>query len=96
MTWLIGGVGEPFMFGILIRNRKLLIASLAGGAIAGLVAGLTGLTAHVLAPSNGIYGLFAFLGGSSWNYAALVITIAVGIVSTFAICMALHIDDSEM
>ena len=96
VTWLIGGVGEPFMFGILIRNRKLLVASLAGGAISGLVAGLTGLTAHVLAANNGIYGLFAFLGGSAWNYAALVITIVVGVVATFAISMVLRIDDSEM
>ena len=74
----------------------LLLASCAGGAVAGLAAGLTGLKAHVLAASNGLYGLFAFLGGSAWNYAALVITIAVGIAATFALCLLLKVDDSEM
>ncbi len=96
VTWLIGGVGEPFMYGVLIRNRKMLVASCAGGAIAGLVAGLVNLTANVLAPSNGVYGLFAFVGGSVWNYAALVITIGVGIATTFILCMILKVDDSDM
>lgn len=95
-TWLVGGVAEPFMFGIMIRNRKLLLASCAGGAVAGLVAGLTGLTAHVLAPNNGLYGLFAFLGGSAWNYAALIITLAVSVVATFVFCLIFKVDDSNM
>lgn len=96
VTWLIGGVGEPFMFGILLRSKKMLLASCAGGAIGGLVAGLTKLTAHVLAASNGVYGLLAFLGGSAWNYAALVITVATSTIATFAICMLLKADDSNL
>lgn len=95
-TWLVGGVGEPFMFGILLRNRKLLGASLAGGAIAGLAAGLCGLTAHVLSPNNGLYGLFAFLGGSTWNYIALAITLLVGIVATFVISLVIGVNDNDM
>ena len=95
VTWLVGGVGEPFMFGILMRYRQLLLASCAGGAIAGLVAGLTKLTAYVLAASNGVYGLFAFLGGPVWNYVALVITIAVSVIATFIIAMMFKFDDSE-
>ncbi len=95
VAWIAGGVGEPFMFGILLRYRQLLLASCAGGAIAGLVAGLTKLTAYVLAPSNGVYGLFAFVGGPAWNYVALVITVAVSIIATFVISMMLKFDDSD-
>ena len=93
ITWLLGGVGEPFMFGIILKNKKVLVASCIAGAIGGLVAGLTGLTAHVLAASNGIYGLLAFLGGSTWNYVALVITLAVTIGSAFAATVLLGVEE---
>ena len=49
-----------------------------------------------LSMSNGVYGLLAFVGGSAWNYAAVVITVLVSVVTTFIIGMMLKIDDSEM
>ena len=96
IAWIAGGVGEPFMFGVLLRQRKLIGACIAGGAISGLVTGLTHLTAYVPTASNGVYGLLAFVGGSAWNYAAVVITVLVSVVTTFIIGMMLKIDDSEM
>lgn len=96
ITWIAGGVGEPFMFGVLLRQRKLLVACMAGGAISGLVTGLTHLTAYVPTTSNGVYGLLAFVGCSGWNYVAIVITVLVAVVATFAIGMLLKIDDSDM
>lgn len=94
-TWLIGSVGEPFMYGILLRYKKLLFASIIGGAAGGLVAGLTHLTAHALIASNGIYGLIAFLGGSTWNYIALIITLAVSVIVSFLVAMAMKLDEDE-
>lgn len=93
LTWLLGGVGEPFMFGIVLKNKKVLLASCIAGAVGGLVAGLTGLTAHVLAASNGIYGLLAFLGGSTWNYVALILTLLVTIGSAFAATVFLGVEE---
>ncbi len=93
ISWIAGGVGEPFMYGILMKNKKLLIASCCAGGIAGLVAGLLHLTAHVLAPSNGIYGLFAFLGGSPMNYAALVITVLVSAGCALAATLIIGVDE---
>jgi PTS system beta-glucosides-specific IIC component len=93
ITWLVGGVGEPLMYGLLLRYRQLLYSCIISGGIAGLVAGLLHLTAYVLAPNNGIYGLFAFLGGPTSNYVALIITLAVAIGTSFAITMFMKIDE---
>ena len=93
LTWLLGGVGEPFMFGIVLKNKKVLLASCIAGAAGGLVAGLTHLTAHVLAASNGIYGLLAFLGGSTWNYVALVLTLITSIGAAFAATVFLGVEE---
>ncbi|MCR4856172.1 MAG: PTS transporter subunit EIIC [Erysipelotrichaceae bacterium] len=93
ITWLIGGVGEPFMFGVLLKNKKLLLASCVAGGAAGLVAGITHLTAYVLSASNGIYGLLAFLGGPAWNYVALALTLAAAIGGAFAATVFLGVDE---
>lgn len=88
VTWFFGGVGEPLLYGLNLRYRTSLYASVISGAVAGFVAGLMGLKAYVLNTSNGMYGLTAFLGGSTSNYVALAITIAVAVVGGF-VCMML-------
>ena len=93
ITWLLGGVGEPFMFGIILKNKKVLLASCIAGFVGGLVAGLTGLTAYVLAASNGIYGLLAFLGGPTWNYIALGLTLIASIGAAFAATVFLGVEE---
>ena len=81
------------MFGIVLKNKKVLLASCIAGAVGGLVAGITGLTAHVLAASNGIYGLLAFLGGSTWNYIALALTLLTSIGAAFAATVLLGVEE---
>ncbi|MDK8394478.1 PTS transporter subunit EIIC [Streptococcus pasteurianus] len=87
VTWFFGGVGEPMLYGLFIPYKTPLLAGIISGALTGLVAGMVHLTAYVLNTSNGIYGLAAFLGGSSSNYIALGITIAVSLISGFLIMM---------
>ncbi len=95
IAWIIGGVGEPFMYGLILPRKKLLFACCIAGGIAGLVAGITGLTAYVLAPNNGVYGLFAFIGGSTWNYIALILTVAASVIASFIACMLLKIQEDS-
>ena len=75
------------LYGLFIPYKTPLLAGIISGALTGLVAGMVHLTAYVLNTSNGIYGLAAFLGGSSSNYIALGITIAVSLISGFLIMM---------
>lgn len=94
LTWLLGGVGEPLLYGLSVPYKTPLIAGAIAGGIAGLVAGLLNLTAYVLNPSNGIYGIAAFIGGSQWNYIALAITIGVAVVSGFVVMSFMKLEES--
>lgn len=93
ITWFFGGVGEPLLYGLNLRYRTSLYASLISGGIAGFVAGILHLTAYVLNTSNGMYGLTAFLGGSTGNYIALGITLLVAVVAGFVCMMLLPLND---
>lgn len=94
LTWLLGGVGEPLLYGLSVPYKTPLIAGAIAGGIAGLVAGLLNLTAYVLNPSNGIYGIASFIGGSQWNYIALAITIGVAVVSGFVVMSFMKLEES--
>lgn len=84
LTWFFGGVGEPFMYGLLVPYKTPFYVSMAAGGVAGLIAGILGLTSYVFTPSNGIYFFAAFLGGPSSNYIILAICTVVSIALGFA------------
>lgn len=94
ITWLLGGVGEPLLYGLSVPYKTPLIAGAIAGGITGLVAGLLNLTAYVLNPSNGIYGIAAFIGGNQWNYIALAITIGVALVSGYVVMSFMKLEES--
>lgn len=93
ITWFFGGVGEPLLYGLSVPYKTPFVASAIAGAITGLVAGLLNLTAYVLNISNGIYGLAGFVGGSTYNYVVLGITIVVGLVSGFVTMLFFKLDE---
>lgn len=95
LTWFFGGVGEPMIYGVMFKYKSGLIASVAAGGISGFVAGLMGLKAYVLSTSNGMYGLLAFLGGPTFNYIALAVTILVGVVAGIALTMVLPFHEED-
>ncbi len=92
-TWLLGGVGEPMLYGLFIPYKTPLLAGIMSGTLTGLIAGFMSLTAYVLNTSNGIYGLAAFLGGPTFNYVALGITVTVSLVSGFLIMMFMRMGE---
>lgn len=93
LTWFFGGVGEPMIYGVMLKYKSALVASVAAGGIGGFVAGLLGLKAYVLNTSNGMYGLLAFLGGPTFNYVALVATIAASVIAGIALMMVLPFNE---
>lgn len=94
LTWLLGGVGEPLLYGLSVPYKTPLYAGIISGFITGLAAGLLKLTAYILNTSNGIYLLPAFVGGSSSNYAALGITLLTGLVSGFLVMFFMKLPES--
>lgn len=83
LTWLLGGVGEPLLYGLNIPYKTPMYASIISGFISGMVAGLLGLKAYVLNPSNGIYGLASFFGGPNSNITILAITLIISTIAGF-------------
>lgn len=94
VTWLFGGVGEPMLYGLNIPYKTPLYAGIISGFIAGVVTGFLGLKAYVCTPSNGIYGLTAFLGGPSSNYIVLGVTLVLSVVIGFVVMWFMKLDES--
>lgn len=94
ITWLFGGVGEPMLYGLNIPYKTPLYAGVISGFIAGVVTGLLGLKAYVCTPSNGIYGLTAFLGGPSSNYIVLGATLVLSVLIGFIVMWFMKLDES--
>lgn len=93
-TWLIGGVGEPMLYGLNVPYRTPLYASIVSGAIAGLVAGLLGLKAYILNTANGIYAIPAFFGGPTSNYIVLGISLFVAVAVGFIVMWFMKLDET--
>lgn len=93
-TWFLGGVGEPLLYGLSVPYKTPLYAGAIAGFGTGLVAGFLHLTAYVLNTSNGMYGLAAFVGGTSSNYIALAITIAVAVILGFVVMFFMKLDEN--
>ena len=94
IAWLIGGVGEPYKYGVQIPYRTPLYASVVSGFLTGLVAGFLHLTAYVMSTQNGIYFFAAFFGGSQFNYIALAATAVAGTIIGFITMWLFKIDES--
>lgn len=86
-TWLLGGVGEPIIYGLMIPYKTPMIASAISGFITGLAAGALYLTAYILNTANGIYLPPAFIGGDMKNYIALGVTVIGGLICGFVTMM---------
>lgn len=93
VTWLLGGVGEPMLFGLFLPYQTPLIAGMISGFISCFVAGVIGLKAYVLSLSNGIYGLAVFLGGPNSNYTLLAISLVVAVLSGFITMWFIKLDE---
>lgn len=80
------GVSEPVMYGVTLQYRSALVATMVGGGIGGLVAGLTGVHAVALA-SPGLASLPIFLGET---FVFALVSVAVAFVVGFAVSYATY------
>lgn len=88
------GITEPAMYGITLRFKKVLFAVMAGGGVAGLFAGLSGLVRYSFG-SPGLATLPVFIGEDPSNFIKALITLAISFGVTFTICMVMKLEDSQ-
>ena len=82
------------MYGITLRFKKVLFAVMAGGGVAGLFAGLSGLVRYSFG-SPGLATLPVFIGEDPSNFIKALITLAISFGVTFTICMVMKLEDSQ-
>ena len=77
------GITEPCLYGVLLKLKRPFVASMIGGAIGGIYAGLSGLVRYAFV-SPGLTAIPAFIGENPMNVVHAVITIIISFVAGFA------------
>ena len=89
------GITEPALYGVTMRLKRPLYATMIGGGVAGLYAGITGIHTYS-STTAGIFALPVYLGGDSLaNVTNAAITIAISFVVTVVATLLIGFDDPK-
>lgn len=88
------GITEPCLYGVILKLKKPLIASMIGGGIGGIYAGISGLVRYAFV-SPGLAALPAFIGENPMNIVHAVITCIISFAAAFAATWILGFDDPK-
>ncbi|MCL1949039.1 MAG: PTS cellobiose/arbutin/salicin transporter subunit IIBC [Turicibacter sp.] len=92
---LIAGITEPALYGVAIRLKRPIVASLITGAICGAVAGIAGLASHSMA-APGLVTSIQFIDGERPETIFWIIGIMLlSIVLSFVLTLVLGFEDLE-
>lgn len=86
------GITEPCLYGVILKLKKPLIASMIGGGIGGIYAGLSGLVRYAFV-SPGLAALPAFIGENPMNIVHAVITCIISFAAAFVATWIMGFDD---
>lgn len=87
------GITEPALYGVTLKLKRPLYATVIGGGVAGLYAGLTHLHTYS-STTAGLLALPVYIGGDGFgNVINAVITIVISIVVTSVATLILGFDD---
>ncbi len=77
----LGGVGEPALYGFMLKYKRPMLAQIIGGFAGGLVGGIAGVTVYQLAPALNFLNFLGYVGGSVKNvvWAAISALVAMGV-----------------
>jgi len=86
------GITEPCLYGVILPLKRPLIASMIGGGIGGIYAGISGLVRYAFV-SPGLAALPAFIGENPMNIVHAVITCIISFVAAFIATWVIGFDD---
>lgn len=90
---LIAGITEPALYGVAIRLKRPMIASVITGFIAGAVAGLAGLASHAMA-APGFFTSVQFIDKDNpTSILWIAAVMAISVVVSFALTLILGFED---
>ena len=88
------GITEPALYGVNFKLKKPLYASMIGGGIAGLYAGITGIRTYASATA-GLAAIPVYISDDMSNVINACITIVIAIVATTIVTLIMGFDDIE-
>ena len=87
------GITEPTLYGVGMVYKKPLYAAMAGGAIGGLWAGITGVKQWASGTSN-IFSLPIYIGPDN-SFMNIIIAVAIAMISAFVISFIIFKDPAK-
>ena len=94
ITLIIGGISEPTLFGILLRNKKAMVTQIVGGFIGGLVGGTLGVAVYTLGVAN-FLTVLQYAGGPGSNFINACIACGVAFVAALAVGLLMGFNDNS-
>ncbi|OCN06190.1 hypothetical protein A4S06_00305 [Erysipelotrichaceae bacterium MTC7] len=91
---VVGGVMEPSIYAIYMKNIKIMIIACLGMAVTGATHRILGVGVYALSASN-FLGITAFLAGGMDNLLRAIPGILIGCIVVFAAIMILGVDKKE-
>lgn len=76
------GITEPCLYGVLLKLKRPFVASMIGGAVGGIYAGISGLVRYSFV-SPGLTAIPAFIGENPMNVVHAIITIIISFIAGF-------------
>lgn len=90
----LGGVGEPVLFGFILKYKKPLIAQIVGGFAGGLVAGFANVTVYQAMPVLNFMNFLGYVGPTPSNLVWAGISAAVCVIVAAVVTYVLGFDEN--
>ena len=92
---LVGGVGEPWMFAVMLPNKSIIASITISGALQGALVGLLGVGQYVFGPSN-VLAVIGFISESDpSNFTNGIIAAVAGVVIAFIVTFLLYKEEAK-
>lgn len=88
ITLIVGGISEPTLFGILLRNKRAMACQIIGGFIGGLIGGIFGVAVYTMGASN-FLTVLQYAGGPGENFVKAAIACVIAFVASAAVGIVL-------
>lgn len=89
------GITEPALYGVTLKYKRPLVATMIGGGAAGLYAGITGIKTYASGTSS-ILSLPIYIGGGNMSsFYNAIITAGIAIVVSFSISFILGVKEDD-
>lgn len=95
ITAIVGGVTEPAMFGVTLKEKRANYGAIIGGLVGGVVGGILKIAVYTFPGNGGLFGTIAFLGQTPSTLVKAFIAFVVGMVVTFVATLFIYKDEPE-